>query len=43
MALTMMLMSTALIDSEGVQPLSHEHDLKSILRQMPPSLLTLGW
>jgi hypothetical protein len=39
----MMLMSTALMDSDGVQPFSHEHDLNSKLRQMPPSLLTLGW
>jgi len=39
-SLTMMLISTALMDSEGVQPLSQEHDLNSILKQMPPSSFT---
>lgn len=39
----MMLMSSALMESEGVQPLSKEQDLNSMLRQMPPSLFTLGW
>lgn len=41
--LTMMLISTELMDSEGVQPFSQEHDLNSKLRQMPPSLLIFGW
>lgn len=44
-SLTMMLMSTALIDSEGVQPMApgQEQVLNRMLRQMPPSSFTLGW
>jgi hypothetical protein len=38
----MMLISTALMDNEGVQPLSHEQDLNRMLRHTPPSSFTLG-